>query len=435
MKQFFIFLLLSLGLCNTSLFAQKKSTKVYIAEVSIPKVLPGPQLKRRNDEITFQAKNKINNLLDLFTTLTSNSLTESERSSVIQNSYLPNQNQIFYNDAVVVEDDIDPKHTTSENTSELAVDRYLRDMDLFYSKADTVSIKFTQIITSPVQDGKEYIYIKVFFTSVFNGRHTQFKIPYQPIHRIAELKAELVEGKWRTYITRLAFLRSGEGLTELSRPIIKNEFGPKKSLDSKPVSFLQDDNTSDSVMVKWDVQWLTIVKSTLEMIPVGSYQRSNSSTKALNSISITLAKDDQKLTFKRLDGTQIGFSQIIVKDPKINDPDIDDLEDINRLSRKYRIKGWGQIAAGLLALGVSYAGYTSLQTSYNDYTAKLSNINSEYAIWQTMTQQSGGGISTPMTFSEYARPGIYAVYGGGVVGSGLIINGIRHLLKAGRLKR
>ena len=94
MKYTFIFCFLVVLLAEAPLLAQKNDRKVYTAKVGSDK--PSPTTKRDKDEVTFQAKNKINSFLDLLGTLTTSGLTELERNSIIQNSYLPNQDQIFF---------------------------------------------------------------------------------------------------------------------------------------------------------------------------------------------------------------------------------------------------------------------------------------------------------------------------------------------------
>ena len=417
MKYTFIFCFLVVLLAEAPLLAQKNDRKVYTAKVGSDK--PSPTTKRDKDEVTFQAKNKINSFLDLLGTLTTSGLTELERNSIIQNSYLPNQDQIFFNDEIIIEDDIDPRHISAETTTDLKVERYLRDMDLFYSKTDTArTISFTRIITSPVLEGKDYPYIKAFFTSTFRGKHSQFDVPYRSTQRVAELRAEKIDGKWRTYITRLGFLRPGEGLTELSKPII-SESGPKQPITGRETVFQRTGNSPDSIRAKWGKRWLNVVRSSTDLLPNGFYQRSSSgSSTGQNRVSILLTNKDQRLTFTRIDGSTMVFN-----DPKGSD----------RLKRRYQRLGWLQIIAGTAALGASYVGYSSLQRSYESYTDQLTTVNAEYAIWQTLTQQPGGNPVTSMPFNSYARPGIYAVYGGAVTGGGLLINGIRYLLKAGKI--
>lgn len=416
MKYLYTFHLLAFWLISIPLIAQKKATKEYISGSSVSKksLLPPKELKRRNDEITFQAKNKITTgLLDLLNTLTADTLGDAERNSIIQNSYLPNPEQLFVGDAVVIEDDIDPTHTSPENTIDLGVERYLRNLDLFYVKSGTFTISFSQVIISKVQEVKDTPLIKVFFTSTFKGKNNQSDIPYRPVQRVAELRAEKVEGKWRTFITRLAFPKPGE--TEVIAPDVAKNVETAPTINSPAIIFYKMDNAVDSIVVKWDQNWLSIDRSSVDALPVGLYQRRTSGNKSKINATITLSQKDKLLTFRHVDGTTLAFGGI----SKIPN---------------YRLRGWLQIATGVIALGASYAGYISLQSNYNNYTSQLNALNNEYAIWQTLTQQPGTNPGAPMAFNSYASPGIYAVYGSGAIGSGLIINGIRQLIKSGKIK-
>jgi hypothetical protein len=420
MNYSYIFFLLITLLAKTVAFAQKDLGKIYTAKVSSSSKA-GPVSNRDKNEITFQSRNTINNFANLLNALNTNGLSESEQNSIIQNSYLPNQDQLFYNDAIVIEDDIDPKHTTSDNTADLKVDRYLHDLVLFYTKSDSATINFSRIVSSPVLEGKEYPYIKVFFTSTFTGKHSQATLPYQPVQRVAELRAEKVDGKWRTYLTRLGFVRLGEGLTELSEPVIAQNFESKPRISSNDFLFRNTSNMPDSITVRWDQRWLNVSKSSTKVIPTGFFQRTATGTTSQERLSIMLTDQDRLLTFRRIDGTTILFRQV----PTV--------EYLTKRKRSYQTQGWLQIIIGTAALGTSYAGYSSLRQSYDEYSSRLTALNTEYAIWQTLSQQPGNAPDVAMTFSTYAQPGIYAVYGGGIVGSGLIINGIRQLLKAGRI--
>lgn len=420
MKNTITFLWLFAWLASPVILAQTPA-KRYVAELKGP-IDPN---KRRNDEITFQAKSQIKQLEELLNTI-STDLTETELNSVISNSFQPNPNQLFYNDGVIIEDDIDPKHTSADNTSELVVERYLRNLNLFFTKSDTASIVFSQVITASVVDGKDYPYIKVFLKSTFKGRHSQFDSAYQPTQRVAELRAEKVDGKWRTFITHLGFLRPNEVLNPTALVGIAPEFGPAKPLTTPLVSFRKVDNAADSINVKWNSQWLTIVKSSMGTVPIGSYQRSNSGDSRPNTVSVSLSPTNQQLSFRYLDGSVINFTQPIINKLAPGEA--------AKLIHRYQVRGWIQVVAGVLALGGSYAGYTSLQSSYKQYTSQLTALNTEYAVWQTLTQQPAGSQAVPASFGSYATPGIYAVYGGGVTGVGLLFNGLRQLLKAGNLK-
>ncbi|GAB3991927.1 hypothetical protein GCM10028807_23540 [Spirosoma daeguense] len=411
---FTLFLSAFLLIATLSL-AQTGERKIYTAGVT--NGYTGTLTKRDRDEITFQAKNKIDNFKNLLDLLSTADILESERNSAIQNSYLPNQDQLFYNDAIVIEDDIDPKHIDADHTAYIKVDRYLHDLDLFYTKSSESTIKISKIITSPVLEGKEYAYIKVFFTTTFTGKHKQSDVAYQPVQRVAELRADRVNKKWQTLIIRLGFLRPGEGLTELSPPSITQNVAVNPRINSSDIVFTTKNNPTDTVTIRWDKYWLNVIQSTKRTLPIGFYQRTSEAKPNSEKLSIMLSDQDRLLTFQQLDGTAYTFQRKLIEDPP---------------SGNYRLKGWLQIISGTLILGTGYVGYQSLQKKYNDYSVRINALNAEYAVWQTLSQQPSGSAFTSMTFNSYSQPGIYAVYGSGLIGSGLIINGIRCLIKAGK---
>lgn len=416
MKNVFTCLLLITAVAGTPVLAQKNAKKIYVARVNNSDTTI---TRRDRDEITFQAKGTVGNLLELLSLLSSTVPNEPERDKIIKDSYLPNSVQVFYNDAVVIEDDINPIHTSSKSTTDLPVDRYLRNLVIFYSKADTSTIKFTRIVTSSLIEGKSYLYVKVFFTSAFGGKYNdqssnQVDMTYQPVPRVAELRAEKVEGKWRTFIVRVGFLQPGESLATEKKPVISNNSGPKQPVSGKLFLYRSINNAVDTVAAKWDKHWLQVVRSSTDLLPAGFYQYRKIDNTSQAYVSITLTNKDQLLSFRQSNGSIIGFGQVV---------------------KSGRLLAWLQIATGVVALGASYAGYNSLQNSYKVYSDQLTTLNSEYAIWQTLTQQPGGAPATPIAFNSYAKPGIYAVYGGGVAGSALLVNGIRQLMKAGKLKK
>jgi hypothetical protein len=301
-------------------------------------------------------------------------------------------------------------------------------LGLFYIKTTPeATIAFTQQIATAIQQGKEQPYIKVFFLSIFKGKRSGSDTLYQPNQRVAELRPEKVDGKWRTYITRLAFLQPGEGVSELTRPVIATAESVKlPTIKGDETTFRRMDGLSDSLLVKWDQLYLNVVRSSTASIPIGPYQRSGTAIADQTSVRITLTDNDRQLAFTRIDNTSIYFQRVGEKRPtRITKP----------ATGPKPIVAWLQIAVGVAALTASAVGYSTIRSSYDTYTTRLSGMNAEYAVWQTLSQQPGISPAAPISFSTYAQPGIYGVYAGTAIGSGLIINGIRQLLKISKSKK
>ncbi|PSL27452.1 tetratricopeptide repeat protein [Dyadobacter jiangsuensis] len=190
---------------------------------------------RDSEEIKLLAQRKIEKgLNDLLNTLTFDDLNESERKAISTNSYQPSNNRIFYDGNVIIEDDIDPAKVNSEKVLDLKADKYLNNLDLFYAKQSERTIDFSDISLSNVKQTPQYKYIKVFYTSHFKGKHTQNPQTYQPIRRVAELRAEKNGKKWVVAISRLAFW-----IPEDSVNVALNDVVLPPSADSLAV--LQDD--------------------------------------------------------------------------------------------------------------------------------------------------------------------------------------------------
>jgi hypothetical protein len=113
-------------------------------------------------------------------------------SQIIENAYLPNNEQLFYDDGAIVEDDINPNNSTKG--SDLAVSRYLANLSIFYKKTGNETIFFSDISTSEIKKSKnDYLFVLVNFKSEFKGEHTTAK-PYQPTQRVAEVRIEKEKG-------------------------------------------------------------------------------------------------------------------------------------------------------------------------------------------------------------------------------------------------
>lgn len=171
-------------------------------------------------EIQAIARDKVKNLIDLLNTLTFEDISAFEQDEVIKNSFLPNANQIFLNDGVIIEDDIDPNHSSSAAVVDTPVETYLRNLALFYTKTASPSIRYSNVRVLPVL-GTATPYVKVFFTTTFTSKHTKIDKPYVPTNRVAEFKVERAGKQWLVLITRLAFENPGEGMTLRTKPVVK----------------------------------------------------------------------------------------------------------------------------------------------------------------------------------------------------------------------
>ena len=173
--------------------------------------------KRETDEIRYNARRKVEkDLPELLNTLNLSDIGDFERKTLILNSYLPSPTQVFYSDGVVIEDDLKPELSLKDPPVDASVDKYLNNIDLFYAKSDTVTIKIENVVVSPVKESKDKITVQVYFTSIFKGSHKTIKTPYVPQLRIAELNVEKNEKQWSVLISSIRFNR-GEALPDVNK--------------------------------------------------------------------------------------------------------------------------------------------------------------------------------------------------------------------------
>ncbi|MBT32725.1 MAG: hypothetical protein CMO01_23950 [Thalassobius sp.] len=159
--------------------------------------------------IQYDATIFINELEVLLNTLSSPMLSRFERDEIIKNSFSGSVNQIFQNAQVVIEDDINPENLYKTREQDLAVERYLKDLDLFYSKSDSATIHFSNAIASPVQQ-KAYIYVEVYYKSKFNGAHTISSKPYKTTERVATIIATKKNDSWEMKIASIVYYNAKE---------------------------------------------------------------------------------------------------------------------------------------------------------------------------------------------------------------------------------
>lgn len=176
-----------------------------------------PLTKKETDEIRYNARRKVEkDLPELLNTLNLSDIGDFERKTLILNSYLPSPTQVFYSDGVVIEDDLKPDLSLKDPPVDASVDKYLNNLDLFYAKSDTVTIKIENVVVSPVKESKDKITVQVYFTSIFKGSHKTIKTPYVPQLRIAELNVEKNEKQWSVLISSIRFNR-GEALPDVNK--------------------------------------------------------------------------------------------------------------------------------------------------------------------------------------------------------------------------
>jgi len=188
--------------------------------------------------IKYEAKEFITELEILMNMIATPGLSKYDRDLIKANSYQSSANQIFLNDKVIIEDDINPEnYRYGSGVKDLQVPRYLNDLDLFYRKSDEKSIVFSDMKTSDVKK-KEYIFLEVYFESRFKGRHLTIDQKYQPTKRVATIIAKKEGRNWKMLIGSIVhYDPSKHDFVEAKeKPLVVNNKKTNKDPNVKVVS-------------------------------------------------------------------------------------------------------------------------------------------------------------------------------------------------------
>lgn len=231
----------------------------------VPLYSQGQVLSRKDsDEIRILAREKVKALNDLLNAIANEDLSNYERNYLITNSFMPGNDQLFFNDGVVVESDIDPKHTSSAPGLDLSIEKYLNNFDLFYSKAEKNSIEFSSVVVSDVKVNG-YPFVKVFFTSTYTGTYKTTNEVYKPVTRVAEMRANRLGNEWFLFITRVAFHTPGliQSVPSDPKASASYELASKQSQKATSQATYMDENAKAGDRIANDLQKRTSFQSRL----------------------------------------------------------------------------------------------------------------------------------------------------------------------------
>ncbi len=157
------------------------------------------------------SKNLISTYEGLLNELADETISDMQANFRIRQSYSPGREQIFYEEEVVIESDLDPQVLAQKTTPEnIFVSNYLQYFRLFYEKSTSSSVEFTAI--EPITDIEEgdYLYLRIYFESEFKNGHKDIKEPYPKTQRVAEIKIERVDNQWVPLINGISFFKEAE---------------------------------------------------------------------------------------------------------------------------------------------------------------------------------------------------------------------------------
>ena len=156
------------------------------------------------EAIKYKSKDFIRELGSLLNLIKDPSIETFKRKEIIKNSYSPTSNQIFLDDKVIIEDDIDPSFYDYNAEKNSEVPKYLNDLELFYEKSVEPTIFIENIKTYEVSQ-RDFIFLPVYFEMTFKGRHIVIDKPYRTVKRIATIKAEKENNLWKPLIVSIVF--------------------------------------------------------------------------------------------------------------------------------------------------------------------------------------------------------------------------------------
>lgn len=348
-------------------------------------------------------------LNDLLNTIASDGIGEISRRVVLVNSFLPSENQIFDGPGVIIEDDINPDFTIKKSGyPDLKVQTYLENLNLYYTKSENYSIKFTGIYVSDVMQGPNFPYVLVHYNSHFtNTRKNQESKKYAPVYRTAELKAEKIENQWKLLITAIRYYKEPAPATTVAKPPVKKpDTAPaRQSVQTTPPPAAQ--NTKEEPVKP------TVAKT---QMPV---EKTEPDTKTQEKP--TPPQTNPPVEKKEADTKLAEKSPELV--PKKSNEATRDLEIKAQQYKTQSLLYRG--GAGLAVVGAAATVFI-LNSSYGDYKSGIEQSNSNLESWWNATDANGrpngqnfGSIDNykaqPKSLITYASPGIY-VAGAAIVG-------------------
>lgn len=157
------------------------------------------------------------NLRDLMNSVASSEFDKSEIEQIISNSCSGSYNRVFDSSNVIIEDDVDPA-ATAGNAVDKPVGKYLRDLDLLYTKSVHQSIVLTIAKISGLKRSGRY-YLKVYYTSFFRNRNKTIDTPYTINNRVAEIFVRKENNRWTTAIARIGFFVPADTVNDVANDV------------------------------------------------------------------------------------------------------------------------------------------------------------------------------------------------------------------------
>lgn len=289
-----------------------------------------PLTQRDKDEIKRQAEKIIK--LDLpsrINNLVVEDLSEIDRTEIMHNCYLPNTQQIFVDDAVLIEDDVDPAQTGQGLKKDKPIRQYLSDLLSYYSKnpdPETPSFVVSAVRRGDVfSESPTSATINIFYDSVFKGKHKSGRT-YQTVSRVAGFQATRIGKKWVVLIRQIIFYRPGAGQTQtagtVTAPVtatvaVVTTPPPQPIEIREPTVVYKQEDYDFTITIRSNRKALDVVKSESPRVPPGQYRNNGDGNYELAGNSIRFDENTKnKFTYKNRDRDIMGFVRLEAPAPK-----------------------------------------------------------------------------------------------------------------------
>jgi len=185
---------------------------------------------KEKDEIRSKAIGLVKDFEQLLNVLGTKGTTASDVQDIV-NQATVEDGKYFFDDKVIIEDDISSLDPDSGTAKDVTIQKYLNDWDLFYSKGYDESVTFSDFRLSDFVT-TSYQFVKVFYLSQFKNKNKDFDRNYKIQKRIALIRFEKKGDQWVAWINGISFYKgkkadgsliSQETFEELYKPFVKEK--------------------------------------------------------------------------------------------------------------------------------------------------------------------------------------------------------------------
>lgn len=362
-------------------------------------------------EIKAEAKRVVEtHLSDLLNTVASNGMGEQGRKLIMANSFIPSENQIFDINSII-EDDTSPEFTINKKGADVKVQRYLENLNLFYTKSEQNSITISEVNVTDVRQGQEYPYVLVHYKVVFSNLHrNKPNLKYVPVLRTAELRAEKVDKQWKVLITGIRYFKA---------PVAE---APVAKVAEKPAKPAPKPSKTAVTQKPKEEKKQTEPAVAVTPAPAKPEQPAVTTPK---SEPVAAAPEKKPEVVRAAEKSP----EIV---PQKMTPAIQELE--LKVAKYKKQATLFRVAAGAAVVGAA-ATFVITNGAYGDYKSQIEKTNADFETWYAADGHGAnfGDVNDhkakPKSIIEFGSPGIY------FVGAGVIAGGVLWFMGSGSNKK